>query len=1408
MAQGSIKKTDVYESDLYADLKKSASEANSLFEEQIKLLGDLKGHFSQIKVDSATSVKAILAGEKQVQASVKTNIETSKLRLQINRELANAEREGLRTKQEGIKAEITAGRLKDQQIAREKRLKAETERQTKAAAKAAQVAADQSNKYKILTKNTNAAQAEFKRLAATYGLTDKRTKAAERSFQKLDKQLRRINNRAKDGRRDVGIYEKALRGLKSALGVLGVGAGLSALAGVARNVIGVFTGFEKSLSTLKAVSGATKDEIAALSKQAKELGATTAFTAGQVVELQTEFAKLGFPVSDIQNMTQSTLDAAAAMGSGLGETAKLTGATLKAFGLASTEAARVNDVLAKATSASALDFAKLSASMSTIAPVANSFGFSIEGTVALLGQLSNAGFDASSAATATRNLLLNLADANGKLAKSIGGPVKDLPSLVSGLEKLKKEGIDLGEALELTDKRSVAAFATFLDGTDAVLELNDKLEQAGGTAQQMADTQLDNLAGAVTILNSAWEGFILSIESGDGALARFLRGAVESATALLGFLSGADDVKQSVIELGDETVAFATKSRDLVSTYEDLADKTNLTSQEKYELARATDGLIDMFGESVVSINKETGALELNIDAIKRQIQTRAALGSEAVQTLLAERNRLQLLIDQGKLAETQIDNLFKAYAEGAKADPFDVPRNSLVEFINLMRSGADENEAFAEAFGSFDRLGIPEQFRNVLNLIDQLPPSTKVAAQNLLDLFRSTNFLAPIAEEDLARIDAQLKALGIDLTEIAKDFAGPEVKKDFQKGGDQIVGILNGINAKISEARKAQRETEKSEEIKQYEESIKLLEDQKRIFLGLETEAAKAARLLAEERANFENQIEQERFKGRIALYKRDRDELLKQTNIQKVELEDAINAIYDEQRKKLKAQADYEIGLEGKTAEEIKLIRLNLIDQLPPSTKVAAQNLLDLFRSTNFLAPIAEEDLARIDAQLKALGIDLTEIAKDFAGPEVKKDFQKGGDQIVGILNGINAKISEARKAQRETEKSEEIKQYEESIKLLEDQKRIFLGLETEAAKAARLLAEERANFENQIEQERFKGRIALYKRDRDELLKQTNIQKVELEDAINAIYDEQRKKLKAQADYEIGLEGKTAEEIKLIRLKLKNDLAKLEAGREDELANLDQLILDKEKETNDKRVEETKQFVSTMGRLYENLSRYKLQQIDNELASNKDMLEEQRRLRDLGADYDIGTFRRRQAELEKARQDEAEKAKDIQKVVAFYNAFAEFAKTDPEHAAIKAGAQVALAETLVGFFHEGTERVGDGSATKWRNTGKDDYLMATDLGERVVPTHLNDLIGDMSNKELANLAFKYQNGLLTQSVDVSVAAVDAKPLYDAAKHLKKEISGIRIDFQVDRYGRTIQRNTIGRITNGVKHDRNLPN
>jgi len=391
---------------------------------------------------------------------------------------------------------------------------------------------------------------KYKNLAIAEGETTKKSRALLREITALDGKLKRIDKTVGQSQRNVGNYSSAWQRVGSVfrggLGVLGVTAGIAGLGRILTGTIGIFSSFEKANSNLRAVLGGTDEQMLALANDAKLLGSITAFTASEVTGLQTSFAKLGFPTEDILLMTESTLNAASAMGSGLDETAALTGATLKAFGLDASEAGRVNDVLAKSTSASALDFSKLNQAMSTIAPVANSFGFSVEESTALLGQLSNAGFDASSSATATRNILLNLADSNGKLAKSLKEPVTDLPSLVKGLKQLKSEGIDLGDALELTDKRSVAAFSTFLEGTDSLLDLNKTLEEAGGTAEQMADTQLDNLSGSVTILNSAWEGFILSLEDGNGAFSRLLRNIVDVFTEILSLLTGTEKLNSEM----------------------------------------------------------------------------------------------------------------------------------------------------------------------------------------------------------------------------------------------------------------------------------------------------------------------------------------------------------------------------------------------------------------------------------------------------------------------------------------------------------------------------------------------------------------------------------------------------------------------------------------------------------------------------------------------------------------------------------------------------------------------------------------------------------------------------------------------------------------------------------------------
>lgn len=239
---------------------------------------------------------------------------------------------------------------------------------------------------------------------------------------------------------------------------------LNSIVGTFKEGIQTIIDFEKANSNLAAVLGTTKANIKDLTDEARRLGATTSYTASQVTQLQTELAKLGFSKGDIISMEEGVLKFAQSVGTDLGSAAAFAGASMRIFGI---EAQNVEGMLASlaiGTTKSALSFDYLQRAMATIGPVANSFGFSIEETIALLGQLANAGFDSSTAATATRNILLNLADANGKLATALGAPVNNLDSLVAGLNKLTAEGVDLAGVLELTDKRSVAAFSKFMQG--------------------------------------------------------------------------------------------------------------------------------------------------------------------------------------------------------------------------------------------------------------------------------------------------------------------------------------------------------------------------------------------------------------------------------------------------------------------------------------------------------------------------------------------------------------------------------------------------------------------------------------------------------------------------------------------------------------------------------------------------------------------------------------------------------------------------------------------------------------------------------------------------------------------------------------------------------------------------------
>lgn len=342
----------------------------------------------------------------------------------------------------------------------------------------------------------------------------------ERSFKALTKNAEALRNALTGTMKAGNSASSSFRKMKSSMSgltkqVAGLAAGyvsFKAAAGVVADAVKTVASFERANSELASVLGTTREGVRGLTESAKELGRTTEFTASEVTSLQTSLARLGFDQGQITAMQEPVLKFAAAVGTDLASAADFAGSALRAFGLDSEDTGALLDVMAKSTSASALSFSKLYESMSIMGPVANAFGLSVEDAISFMGVLSNAGFDASSAATALRNILLNLADANGKLAKGLGGPARTMPELISAFKRLRDSGVDLNATLKMTDKRSVAAFNALLAGADDLEILNSKLYDANGSLDAMYRTMTDNLVGAVKGLESAWEGLKLSMD--------------------------------------------------------------------------------------------------------------------------------------------------------------------------------------------------------------------------------------------------------------------------------------------------------------------------------------------------------------------------------------------------------------------------------------------------------------------------------------------------------------------------------------------------------------------------------------------------------------------------------------------------------------------------------------------------------------------------------------------------------------------------------------------------------------------------------------------------------------------------------------------------------------------------------
>lgn len=343
--------------------------------------------------------------------------------------------------------------------------------------------------------------------------------------------------------------------LRRSLGLLG---GALIITGAVRTL----ASFSQEMSTVRAVTEATGDAFQALRDKAKDLGATTRFSATEAAEGMTFLARAGYDAEEVLGSIEGTLQLAQAGALGLGQAADIASNVLQGFRLNVDQTSRVVDVLALAANSSNTNVTQLGDAMKFVAPVAAGVGVSIEEATAAIGVLSNAGLQASMAGTGLRRVLSELESTSPKTAKilnALGLSTDDVRissvGLTTALTRLKEAGVDTGLALEIFGDRGGPAFEVLSNFIPDVAALNQELNGADGTVERIAKTMDDNLNGALLAVRSAAEDVV--IEFGDlgaeSSLTGFFRGL---ADALRFAANNMTDVADAAIILGTGFLAL------------------------------------------------------------------------------------------------------------------------------------------------------------------------------------------------------------------------------------------------------------------------------------------------------------------------------------------------------------------------------------------------------------------------------------------------------------------------------------------------------------------------------------------------------------------------------------------------------------------------------------------------------------------------------------------------------------------------------------------------------------------------------------------------------------------------------------------------------------------------------------
>ena len=590
-----------------------------------------------------------------------------------------------------------------------------------------------------------------------------------------------------------GIGSIAEKGLK-ATGAILTGTA-TAIGAISVASIKVGSDFEAAMSKVQAISGATSEDLAALEEKAKEMGATTKFSASESAEALQYMAMAGWKTGDMLNGLEGIMNLAAASGEDLATTSDIVTDALTAFGLSAEDSTHFADILAQASSNANTNVGMMGETFKYVAPVAGALGFTAEDTALAIGLMANSGIKASQAGTSLRSIMSRMAKPTKETQKAMDKLGVSLTDSEGNMKSLNEIMGDLREGFAGLTEAEQAEMAAALGGQEAMSgllaivnasdddfsKLEDAIYSCDGAAKQMADTMNDNLQGQITILKSGLEGLGIS-------LYEYLEEPMK------------DIVKEAQNMVQQLQTAFNNGGLDeVVSTVGDIF------AQIVEKAASATPGIINVASDLIQSflngINENLPAIaSAGVDIVTSLgaalIENTGLLWSTGV-ALLAEvlsglSSNMPQLIESAKQA---ISNFGSALIEHAPTIGA-----SAASIVSQLASAIIENIPQIIEAGK-------QIIQGFIDGIEQEFPGVGAFLSGLFDGFSST--LAPIVESVVSGVSAifsaldgadpaTMEALGKVIGTIAASIYGLSVASKVVGGVQSLFSVLSGAGKTI----------------------------------------------------------------------------------------------------------------------------------------------------------------------------------------------------------------------------------------------------------------------------------------------------------------------------------------------------------------------------------------------------------------------------------------------------------------------------------------------------------------------------------------------------------------------------------------------------------------------------------